>query len=257
MDEARTPVHVNVEGTVTPPPLAAIVALETAVMRPLASNVTTGTTVALPKELAVTTLERVVAMGKLPVPVTSPVKVPLDVVAMEVVPEPETGPVSVIVWFALMYPGFVKVKCDPDVPLPPNGESAETAVNAPRLAAVTTPCNVTLEGLSVMYAVALPWAVSVNVAPLKSRTAVGLEMTVLNPAAEPVVTAREDDPPPPAGVAHVASPRQNVEPEAEVPLLRFVTGRFPTTCDDKLTLWTLTGMEVVPDPLAFPVKVID
>jgi hypothetical protein len=35
--------------------------------------------------------------------------------------------------------------------------------------------------------------------------------------------------PPPAGVAQVPSPRQNVELLAEVPLLRFVTGRFPVT----------------------------
>ena len=35
--------------------------------------------------------------------------------------------------------------------------------------------------------------------------------------------------PPPAGVAHVPSPRQNVVPDAPVPELRFVTGRFPVT----------------------------
>lgn len=35
------------------------------------------------------------------------------------------------------------------------------------------------------------------------------------------------------GVAHVASPRQNVEDDAEVPLLRFVTGRLPVTPVDK------------------------
>ena len=35
--------------------------------------------------------------------------------------------------------------------------------------------------------------------------------------------------PPPAGVAQVASPRQKVEEEADVPLLRLVTGRFPVT----------------------------
>ena len=35
--------------------------------------------------------------------------------------------------------------------------------------------------------------------------------------------------PAPAGVAQVPSPRQKVEAEAAVPLLRFVTGRFPVT----------------------------
>lgn len=33
-------------------------------------------------------------------------------------------------------------------------------------------------------------------------------------------------PPPPDGVAHVPSPRQNVELLAEVPLFRLLTGRF-------------------------------
>ena len=36
-------------------------------------------------------------------------------------------------------------------------------------------------------------------------------------------------PPPPAGVAHVPSPRQNVVDDAPVPLLRLVTGRLPVT----------------------------
>ena len=35
--------------------------------------------------------------------------------------------------------------------------------------------------------------------------------------------------PPPAGVAHVPSPLQNVEEDAEVPLLRLPTGRLPVT----------------------------
>ena len=180
-------------------------------------------------------------------------------------------------------------------------------------------------------------------------------MTVLNPAAVPVVTAREDAPPPATGVAQVPSPRQKVDEVAEVPLLSLATGRFPptladprsatvltmtppesvprialvivvrvpvealnpkgrvnvtvagwtayppppppcvaalivwfgqdpvtlvmfvpairpgeavpvpplatgrvpTTCVDRLTPWTFTGIEVVPDPLAFPVRVID
>jgi hypothetical protein len=35
--------------------------------------------------------------------------------------------------------------------------------------------------------------------------------------------------PDPVGDAHVPSPRQKVEEEAEVPLFKFVTGRFPVT----------------------------
>ena len=48
--------------------------------------------------------------------------VPAAVTVMEVAPEPELSPERVIVWFP---------------------------VNAPKLAAVTSPCKVTLDGLSV------------------------------------------------------------------------------------------------------------
>lgn len=37
--------------------------------------------------------------------------------------------------------------------------------------------------------------------------------------------------PAPAGVAHVPSPRQKVEDDADVPEFKFVTGRFPVTPD--------------------------
>jgi hypothetical protein len=43
---------------------------------------------------------------------------------------------------------------------------------------------------------------------------------------ETVVTVPE---PPPDGVAHVPSPLQNVVLEADVPLLRLVTGKLPVT----------------------------
>ena len=39
--------------------------------------------------------------------------------------------------------------------------------------------------------------------------------------------------PPPEGVAHVPSPRQKVDDDAEVPLARLVTGRLPVTPVDK------------------------
>ena len=39
-----------------------------------------------------------------------------------------------------------------------------------------------------------------------------------------------------AGVAHVPSPRQKVEDEAEVPLFRFDTGRLPLTSEARLTV---------------------
>ena len=51
--------------------------------------------------------------------------------------------------------------------------------------------------------------------------------------------------PPPAGVAHVASPRQNVVLLALVPLFKFATGRFPVTPLDKSTC-AHEGLLVVP-----------
>jgi hypothetical protein len=42
-------------------------------------------------------------------------------------------------------------------------------------------------------------------------------------------------PPPPAGVAHVPSPRQNVDELAPVPLFKFAAGKFPATSAVRLT----------------------
>lgn len=56
-----------------------------------------------------------------------------------------------------------------------------------------------------------------------TRVLVPLVMVV-----EPMVS-----PPPAAGAAHVPSPRQNVDADAPVPLLRFPTGRFPVTPFDR------------------------
>ena len=73
--------------------------------------------------------------------------------------------------------------------------------------------------------------------------AVGLEIIGAGLPEVPREIAKVEAPPPPAGVAHVASPRQNVLAEADVPLLRFPTGRLPTTCVDRLTLDTvITGV---------------
>src|SRR5271157_2908150 len=44
-----------------------------------------------------------------------------------------------------------------------------------------------------------------------------------------IVPVVETVPPPPLGVAHVPSPRQNVEDAADVPELRLVTGKLPVT----------------------------
>jgi hypothetical protein len=55
--------------------------------------------------------------------------------------------------------------------------------------------------------------------------------------------------PAPAGVAHVPSPRQNVEDEADVPLFKFVTGRFPVT-----SLASLTVSVLLAPAMVFPVS---
>ena len=72
--------------------------------------------------------------------------------------------------------------------------------------------------------------------------------------------------PPPAGVAQDPSPRQNVELDAPVPLLRFPTGRLPVTWLARLTLANvppsvrLPELVTVPDnvmPLTVPVPPTD
>lgn len=61
--------------------------------------------------------------------------------------------------------------------------------------------------------------------PEKSTTSLSTEEAVLVEAS-----------PPTGGVAHVPSPRQKVDDEAEVPELRFVTGRLPVTPEARDTL---------------------
>jgi hypothetical protein len=56
--------------------------------------------------------------------------------------------------------------------------------------------------------------------------------------------------PAPVGVAQVPSPRQNVDDEADVPLLRFVTERFPVTSVAKLTAPNVGA------PAALPCKTV-
>jgi hypothetical protein len=51
--------------------------------------------------------------------------------------------------------------------------------------------------------------------------------------------------PDPAGVAHVPSPRQNVEDDALVPELRFATGRFPVTSFARRTVSVLLAPLIV------------
>ena len=64
-----------------------------------------------------------------------------------------------------------------------------------------------------------------------SRAELMIEFAPFALGIKPVVSEVEVvlPPPPPAGVAHVPSPRQNVVEDALVPEFRFVTGRFPVT----------------------------
>ena len=65
------------------------------------------------------------------------------------------------------------------------------------------------------------------VVPLNSTTSLSTD------DAGPVTSP--EPPPPPAGVAHVPSPRQKVVELAPVPLPRLETGRFPVTSDARFT----------------------
>lgn len=82
----------------------------------------------------------------------------------------------------------------------------------------------------------------VTILPLASIVAAadGVWIVVVPPPVTRAVEVKEPPPttvtvPEPPGVAHVPSPRQNVEEEAEVPLLRLVTGRLPVTPEARLT----------------------
>lgn len=69
-------------------------------------------------------------------------------------------------------------------------------------------------------------------------------MTIAVLVGVPVVVTVPD----PAGVAHVPSPRQKVEDDALVPLLRFVTGKLPVT---PVESGSPTALASVPPPAAF------
>jgi len=77
----------------------------------------------------------------------------------------------------------------------------------------------------------------------------------VNPLADPapltLVTV-----PPPAGVDQVPSPRQKVNADALVPEFRFVTGRLPVTCVDKLTPLKVPPSVRLPELVTVPVRVM-
>jgi len=92
----------------------------------------------------------------------------------------------------------------------------------------------------------------------------GVEVAVLTEKLNPLtllVAETEVTVPPPAGVAHVPSPRQKVDDDALVPSLRFDIGKLPVTSEARLIFATVLNTPPVaftqPDevnrPICFPV----
>jgi hypothetical protein len=66
--------------------------------------------------------------------------------------------------------------------------------------------------------------------------------------------------PPPAGVTHVPSPRQNVVADADVPLLRLVTGRLPVTpplADDARLAAVILAPGIVPLHVTLDAEIVN
>lgn len=85
----------------------------------------------------------------------------------------------------------------------------------------------------------LPVIVCVFDAVVRAETAIPESLSVVVPVAcgRLPLTMLEvvDTLPPTTGIAHVPSPRQNVEAEAPVPLFKLPTARLPVTPEDRLT----------------------
>lgn len=98
----------------------------------------------------------------------------------------------------------------------------------------------------VLVVSAVPRFAEVGVASQVEMPAAGTNAT--NPPEPSLVCRSPDEPAEPSvpdGAAHVPSPRQNVDDDALVPLFRLVTGRFPLTSADSLTIRVLLAPEIV------------
>ena len=109
----------------------------------------------------------------------------------------------------------------------------DVAVAAPSVGVVSVgEVSSTTEPLPVVDAaeIAVPSPDKMPVMVVVSVIA-GVEVAVATVPAKPLAETTETlvTVPAPAGVAHVPSPRQKVEDDAPVPLLRLVTGRLPVT----------------------------
>jgi hypothetical protein len=87
------------------------------------------------------------------------------------------------------------------------------------------------EPVVVAAAIAVPFPESTGAFIGVVRVIAGVEVALATVPAKPLVETTDTvvTVPPPAGVAHVPSPRQKVVEEALVPLFRFVTGKLPVT----------------------------
>jgi hypothetical protein len=126
------------------------------------------------------------------------------VAANDPVPLPVTSPVSEMVWSPVFVP-LTDV-----VPV-----TASVGVDEPEIATVLYFPPVMSPVVSAIVT-ALDW---ISFPVVESNLATALSTADTGPTTSPV----------PVGVAHVPSPRQNVEPDALVPLFKLATGRLPVT----------------------------
>src|ERR1700740_1427190 len=87
------------------------------------------------------------------------------------------------------------------------------------------------------------------------RVIAGVVVDVATEPAKPLAETTETEVTVPV-LAHVPSPRQNVELDAPVPLLRLVTGRLPVTCVARLTPESVPPSVRLPEAVTVPVRVM-
>jgi hypothetical protein len=154
-----------------------------------------------PVDAVVRPMKLAVAMLAIFARVTAPFAI---VAAKDPVPLPVTSPVSVIVWSPVFDP-LTEV-----VPV-----TARVGVDDPEIATVLYLPPVMSPVVSAIVTAEL-W---ISFPVVRSNLATALSTADAGPTTSPV----------PVGVAQVPSPRQKVDEDALVPLLRLATGRFPVT----------------------------
>jgi len=160
-----------------------------------------------------------------PTDVTVPLPVPAPMAVLYVAASNVLIVLSALTLRKVIADGFASVNKFPPTVVAPRAVLAAGAVVAPvpPLAIASVPANV-IDGVVV-----------------------GLVVVSVNPVEPPDVLTDVTVPLPPAGVAHVPSPRQNVEEVAPEPEFKFATGKLPEYVVAKVP---------VPVPVIAPVKVI-